>query len=115
MYKSSSTSVPTPKRGGGGDNDCANKGNPPTQELAPRGTESHHWIGGAGPLATINNLFCKENCICFCSDMCKQAHGKKVYLMNQNNSFLLEKALYILLVSVNSILLDFLFIKLSKI
>ena len=41
-------------------------------------------------------------------------HGKDAYLMNQNNSFLQERALDTLLVSVSSILLDFLFNKLSK-
>ena len=41
-------------------------------------------------------------------------HGMDAYLMNQNNSFLQERALDTLLVSVSSILLDFLFNKLSK-
>ena len=40
-----------------GGNDCANKGNPPTQELAPRGNESHHWIQES----PINKYFASYN------------------------------------------------------
>ena len=43
--------------GGWGGNDCANKGNPPTQELAPRGNESHHWIQES----PINKYFASYN------------------------------------------------------
>ena len=51
--------------GGLGGNDGTNKGNPPVWELAPRGTESHHWIGG-GPLVSMRAPFCNT---CFAQDI----------------------------------------------